>query len=112
MLRKILSLISNYDSKYRTRTTRRVVERRVPRYESSRQTQPRIVDEWSEESCSELVDASDAQRLEEEEGYQDPRTTQRAVEPEGVLPEKQRPRNLIPDPWENHYDDQIEKREG
>tara|TARA_E500000331_G_C17228534_1_gene701518 strand:- start:1073 stop:1411 length:339 start_codon:yes stop_codon:yes gene_type:complete len=112
MLKKILSLILNYDSQYRTRTTRRVVERRVPRYESSRQTEHRIADEWTEESSSELVDASDAQRLEEEEGYYDPRTTQRAVEHEGVLPEEQRPRNLIPDPWENHYDDQIEKREG
>ena len=112
MLRKILSLISNYDSKYRTRTTRRVVERRIPRYESSRQTEYRVADEWTEESCPELVDASDAQRLEEEEGYYDPRTTQLPVEPEGVLPESERPRNLIPDPWENYYDDQIEKREG
>jgi len=112
MLRKILSLVLNYDSQYRTRTTRRVVERRIPRYESPRQTEYRIADEWTEESSSELVDASDAQRLEEEERYQRPRTTQRAVEHEGVLPKKQRPRNLIPDPWENHYDDQIEKGEG
>ena len=112
MLRKILSLVLNYDPRYRTRTTRRVVERRVPRYESSRQTQQRIADEWTEESISELVDASDAQRLEEEERYQRPRTSQLPVEPEGVLPEEQRPRNLIPDPWENYYDDQIEKREG
>ena len=88
------------------------MERRVPRYESSRQTQPRIADEWTEESCPELVDASDAQRLEEEEGYYAPRTTQLPVEPEGGLPESERPRNLIPDPWENYYDDQIEKREG
>ena len=110
MLKKILSLILNYD-RY-SYTTRRVVERRVPRYESSRQTQPRIADEWTEESRSELVDASDAQRLEEEERYQRPRTTQLPVEPPRVLPEEQRPRNLIPDPWENYYDDHIEKREG
>ena len=90
-----------YGNRYRTRTTRRLVETRIPRYESSRQAEHRIADEWTEESCSELVDASDAQRLEEEEGYYDPRTTQRAVEHEGVLPEEQRPRNLIPDPWYN-----------
>jgi len=112
MLGKILSKVFNYDPRYRTRTTRRVVERRVPRYESPRQIEQRFADEWTEESCPELVDASDAQRLEEEEGYYDPRTTQLPVEPEGVLPESERPRNLIPDPWENYYDDQIEKREG
>ena len=111
MLRKILSLILNYD-RY-TYTTRRVVERRIPRYESSRQIKQRIADEWTEESIPELVDASDAQRLEEEERYQRPRTTRLPVEPPRVLPEEQRPRNLIPDPWENYYyDDQTEKREG
>jgi len=111
MLRKILSLISNYDR--HTYTTRRVVERRIPRYESSRQIKQRIADEWTEESIPELVDASDAQRLEEEERYQRPRTTRLPVEPPRVLPEEQRPRNLIPDPWENYYyDDQTEKREG
>tara|TARA_B100000700_G_scaffold246008_1_gene274742 strand:+ start:559 stop:828 length:270 start_codon:yes stop_codon:yes gene_type:complete len=89
------------------------VERRIPRYESSRQIKQRIADEWTEESIPELVDASDAQRLEEEERYQRPRTTRLPVEPPRVLPEEQRPRNLIPDPWENYYyDDQTEKREG
>ena len=43
------------------------MERRVPRYESPRQIEHRIADEWTEESFPELVDASDAQRLEEEE---------------------------------------------
>jgi len=112
MLRKILSLVLNYDPRYRTRTTRRVVERRVPRYEDSRQIQQRTSREWPEESCPELDDAGYAQRLEEEERYQRPRTSKLPVEPEGVLPEPERPRNLIPDPWENYYDDQIEKREG
>ena len=111
MLRKILSKVFNYDPRYSTRTTRRLA-RRVPRYESSRQTSERIVDEWPEEFIPELDNASDAQRLEEEERYQRPRTSQLPVEPEGVLPEPERPRNLIPDPWENYYDDQIEKREG
>ena len=111
-IKKTISRIFLGDPRYRTTTTRRVVERRIPRYESSRQTQHRIADEWTEESCSELVDASDAQRLEEEERHKRPRTSQLPVEPEGVLPEPERPRNLIPDPWENYYDDQIEKREG
>ncbi len=95
----ILKKYINHGSKYRTRTTRRIVERGVPRYESSRQTQQRIADEWTEESISELVDASDAQRLEEEEGYYDPRTTQLPVKSKRVFPTTERPRNLIPDPW-------------
>ena len=99
MLGKILSKVFNYDPRYRTRTTRRVVERRVPRYESSRQTQQRIADEWTEESIPELVDASDAQRLEEEERYQRPRTTR--------LPEQHermgRKYKEIPDPWLDSY---------
>jgi len=88
------------------------VARRIPRYESPRQTEHRIADEWPEEFSPELDDAGYAQRLEEEERYQRPRTTQLPVEPPRVLPEEQRPRNLIPDPWENYYDDHIEKREG
>ncbi len=75
------------------------MERRVPRYESSRQTQQRIADEWTEESIPELVDASDAQRLEEEERYQRPRTSQLPVKSQRVLSEPERPRDIIPDPW-------------
>ena len=75
------------------------MERGVPRYESSRQTEHRIADEWTEESCPELVDASYAQRLEEEEGYYDPRTTQLSVKSQRVFPTTERPRDLIPDPW-------------
>ena len=75
------------------------MERGVPRYESSRQTQQRIADEWTEESCPELVDASDAQRLEEEEGYQRPRTSQLSVKSQRVFPTTERPRDIIPDPW-------------
>ena len=76
------------------------MERRIPRYESSRQTQPRIADEWTEESRSELVDASDAQRLEEEERYQRPRTSQLSVKSKRVLSETKGSGDIIPDPWE------------
>ena len=88
-----------YGNRYRTRTTRRLVERRIPRYESSRQTEHRIADEWTEESISELVDDGYAQRLEKEEGYQRPRTSQLPVKSKRVFPTTERPRNLIPDPW-------------
>ena len=74
--------------------------RRVPRHESSWQTQQRIADEWTEESRSELVDASDAQRLEEEERYQRPRTSQLSVKSKRVLSETKGSGDIIPDPWE------------
>ena len=99
MLRKILSKVFNYDPRYRTRTTRRVVERRVPRYESPRQTEHRIADEWTEESIPELVDASDAQRLEEEERYQRSRATELPEQHEGMG----RKYKEIPDPWLDSY---------
>ena len=73
--------------------------RRVPRYEIPRQTPERIVDEWSEEFIPELDNASDVQRLEEEERYQRPRTTR--------LPEQHermgREYKEIPDPWLDSY---------
>ena len=98
MLRRILSRVFNYDPRYSTRTTRRLA-RRVPRYESPRQTPERIVDEWSEEFIPELDNASDVQRLEEEERYQRPRTTR--------LPEQHermgREYKEIPDPWLDSY---------
>ena len=95
MLRRILSLVFNYDPRYRTRTTRRVVERRVPRYESPRQTPERIVDEWSEEFIPELDNASDVQRLEEEERYQRSRATELSEQHERMG----RKYKEIPDPW-------------
>ena len=97
MLRKILSLVFNYDPRYSTRTTRRVVERRVPRYESPRQTEYRIAEEWTEESIPELDDASYAQRLEEEERYQRSRATELPEQHEGMG----RKCEEIPDPWFN-----------
>ena len=97
MLRKILSKVFNYDPRYGTRTTRRVVERRVPRYESPRQIEQRFADEWAEVPRTELDDASYAQRLEEEERYQRSRATE--------LPEQHermgRKCEEIPDPWFN-----------
>ena len=95
----IINSIKNlFNDPYRT-TTRRVVARRVPRYETPRQTPERIVDEWPEEFVPELDNASDVQRLEEEERYQRPRTTR--------LPEQHermgREYKEIPDPWLDSY---------
>ena len=91
----IINSIKNlFNDPYRT-TTRRVVARRVPRYEIPRQTPERIVDEWSEEFIPELDNASDVQRLEEEERYQRPRTTELPEQHEGVGRKYQE----IPDPW-------------
>jgi len=97
MLRKILSKVFNYDPRYRTRTTRRVVERRVPRYEGSRYIQQEFADEWAEVPIPELDDASYAQRLEEEERYQRSRATELPEQHEGMG----RKCEEIPDPWFN-----------
>ena len=95
----IINSIKNlFNDPYRT-TTRRVVARRVPRYESPRQTPERIVDEWSEEFIPELDNASDVQRLEEEERYQRPRTTRLPEQHEGMG----RKHKEIPDPWLDSY---------
>ena len=101
MLGKILSKVFNYDPRYRTRTTRRVVERRVPRYESPRQIQQGTPREWAEESCPELDDASYAQRLEEEERYQRSRATRLSEQHEGMGREHKEI-SIIPDPWIDH----------
>ena len=98
MLRKILSKVFNYDPRYSTRTTRRLA-RRVPRYESPRQTPERIVDEWSEEFIPELDNASDVQRLEEEERFQRSRATELPEQHEGMGREYKE----IPDPWLDSY---------
>ncbi len=95
----IINSIKNlFNDPYRT-TTRRVVARRVPRYESPRQTPERIVNEWSEESISELDNAGYAQRLEEEERYQRSRTTRLPEQHEGMG----RKHKEIPDPWLDSY---------
>jgi len=99
MLGKILSKVFNYDPRYRTRTTRRVVERRVPRYESPRQIEQRFADEWAEIPVTELDDASYAQRLEEEERYQRSRATELPEQHEGMG----RKCEEIPDPWLDSY---------
>ena len=99
MLRKILSKVFNYDPRYRTRTTRRVVEGGVRRYDSPRYIQEEFASEWAEVPIPELDDASYAQRLEEEERYQRSRATE--------LPEQHermgREYKEIPDPWLDSY---------
>jgi|ETNmetMinimDraft_21_1059911.scaffolds.fasta_scaffold00028_56 hypothetical protein len=97
MLRKILSLVSSYDRRFFA-----WLEGRVSRHESLEYDADRMFEEWTEESFPELDDASYAQRLEEEERDQGSRTTQLPVEPPRVLQTNQRPRNLIPDPWDTH----------
>ena len=97
MLRKILSKVFNYD-RY-SYTTRRVVERRVPRYESPRQIEHSFADEWAEIPVTELDDASYVQRLEEEERYQRSRATELPEQHEGMG----RKYKEIPDPWLDSY---------
>ena len=97
MLGKILSKVFNYDPRYRTRTTRRVVERRVPRYEDSRYIQQEFADEWAEVPRTELDDASYVQRLEEEERDRRSRATELPEQHEGMG----RKCEEIPDPWFN-----------
>ena len=77
----------------------RRMARRVPRDESPVRVSSRFVEEWSEESISELDDGSNAQRLEEEERDTGSRTTQLPVKSEGVPSAAERSRNLISDPW-------------
>jgi len=77
----------------------RELARRIRRDDVSRKIQERFAEEWTEESISELVDDGYAQRLEKEEGYQRPRTSQLPVKSKRVFPTTERPRNLIPDPW-------------
>ena len=94
MLRKILSLVSNYDPKYRTRTVRRLA-RGVPRDESTREIPERAYRKWTEVPRSELDDASYVQRLEEEERNRRSRTTRLPEQYEGMGTVNQE----IPDPW-------------
>tara|TARA_B100000945_G_scaffold152130_1_gene122072 strand:- start:109 stop:405 length:297 start_codon:yes stop_codon:yes gene_type:complete len=82
-----------------TRTTRRVVERRVRRYDPSRYIQEEFASEWAEVPVSELDDASYAQRLEEEKRYQRSRATELSEQHEGMGREYKE----IPDPWLDSY---------
>ena len=97
MLRKILSKVFNYDPRYRTRTTRRIVERGVRRDDPPRYIQEEFASEWAEVPIPELDDASYAQRLEEEERYQRSRATELPEQHEGMG----RKCEEIPDPWFN-----------
>ena len=73
----------------------RELARRIRRDDVSRKIQERFAEEWTEESIPKLVDASNAQRLEEEERNQRPRTTRLSEQHEGVGRKYQE----IPDPW-------------
>ena len=73
----------------------RRLAKRIRRNDSTRQTQERFAGEWTEKSIPKLVDASNAQRLEEEERNQRPRTTRLPEQHEGVGRKYQE----IPDPW-------------
>ena len=73
----------------------RRLARRIRRDDAPRQIQERFAEEWTEESIPKLVDASNAQRLEEEERNQRPRTTRLPEQHEGVGRKYQE----IPDPW-------------
>ena len=90
---KPLQWLINLDDRLRT------MARRVPRNESPEYDADRMFEEWTEESFSELDDASYAQRLEEEARDQGSRTTRLPVKSEGVLRADERSGNLISDPW-------------
>ena len=73
----------------------RRLAKRIRRNDSTRQIEERFAGEWTEESIPKLVDASNAQRLEEEERNQRSRTTRLSEQHEGVGGKHQE----IPDPW-------------
>ena len=62
----------------------RELARRIRWHDAPRQNEIRITEEWTEKSIPKLVDAGYAQRLEEEERYQRPRTTELPEQHEGV----------------------------
>ena len=88
---KPLQWLINLDDRLRT------MARRVPRNESPEYDADRMFEEWTEESFSELDDASYAQRLEEEERDQGSRTTRLPEQHEGMG----RKHKEIPDPWDD-----------
>ena len=73
----------------------RRLAKRIRRNDTTRQIEERFAGEWTEESIPKLVDASNAQRLEEKERNQRPRTTRLPEQHEGVGRKYQE----IPDPW-------------
>ena len=73
----------------------RRLAKRIRRNDATRQIEERFAGEWTEESIPKLVDASNAQRLEEEERNQRPRTTRLSEQSERVGKKYQE----IPDPW-------------
>ena len=73
----------------------RRLAKRIRRNDTTRQIEERFAGEWTEESIPKLVDASNAQRLEEEERDQRSRTTKLSEQHEGVGRKYQE----IPDPW-------------
>ena len=101
-LRKVKGLlltITSINNEYRTRTTRRVVERRIRRDDSPRYIQEEFASEWAEVPIPELDDASYAQRLEEEERYQRSRATRLSEQHEGMGREYKE----LPAPWVDSY---------
>ena len=73
----------------------RRLAKRIRRNDSTRQIEERFAGEWTEESIPKLVDASNAQRLEEQERNQRYRNTRQSEQHEGVGGKHQE----IPDPW-------------
>ena len=73
----------------------RRLAKRIRRNDATRQIEERFAGEWTEESIPKLVDASNAQRLEEEERDQRSRSTKLSEQHEGVGRKYQE----IPDPW-------------
>ena len=73
----------------------RRLARRIRRNDAPRQIQEQFAEEWTLEPIPELGDASDVQRLEEEERYQRPRTTRLSEQSERMGKKYQE----IPDPW-------------
>ena len=98
-VKELLSTITSVNNEYRTRTTRRVVERRVRRDDPPRYIQEEFASEWAEVPIPELDDASYAQRLEEEKRYQRSRATELPEQHEGMG----RKCEEIPDPWLDSY---------
>ena len=79
MLKMIRLLVSLYDRFFRK------LARGVSRDEIPVQVPSRFITERAKESGSELDDGSNAQRLEEEEGYKGSRSSRLSVESSGVL---------------------------
>tara|TARA_B100002019_G_scaffold199734_1_gene173087 strand:- start:14039 stop:14335 length:297 start_codon:yes stop_codon:yes gene_type:complete len=95
MLRKILSLVLNYDKGYR-RTTR-TLARRVLRDEETQQVPREPVDQWSEVPITKLDSSGYVPRLEKQEGDQRSRTTKLSEQSKRMVTECEE----IPDPWDD-----------